>query len=164
MITRFLHILFLSLTFTGLGYAQATANFTATATIIQPITISTTSQMNFANIDAKNGGEVILTPESTRYTSGEVELDDASNVAAASFTVSGQKGYTYGITLPKIDHVLTNGKEEMIIKNFTTDLNSGSLADGSQTFRVGATLKVNPNQQPGIYVTPGSLNVTVNYN
>lgn len=164
MISRLLHILILSLTFTGLGYAQATANFTATATIIQPITLTTTSQMNFANVDAKNGGEVILTPASSRYTSGEVELDDATNVSAASFTVSGQEGYTYSITLPQSQYELSNGIDKMIIKDFTTDLNSGSLAAGTQSFRVGATLKVNPNQKPGNYVTSNNMNVTVNYN
>jgi len=161
---RTLIIFFSLIILSGVGYAQATANFTASATIIAPITITTTSQMNFASIDAKNGGDVVLTPDNNRYTIGEVELDDASTVAAASFTVTGQKGYTYDISLPKSEHILTNGSEEMIIKNFTTDLNSGSLADGSQTFRVGATLQVNPNQQPGMYATPGSLNVTVNYN
>ena len=164
MIHRFLHILILSLIFTGIGYAQATANFTATATIIQPITIATTSQMNFAKIDAKNGGDVILTPESTRYTSGEVELDEATSVSAASFTVSGQQGYTYAITLPQSEYELTNGSEKMTLKDFTTDIKSGSLAEGTQSFRVGATLKVNANQQPGIYNTLNNLNVTVNYN
>jgi len=148
----------------GIGYAQATATFTATATIIQPITIATTSQMNFAKIDAKNGGEVILTPESTRYTSGEVELDEATNVSAASFTVSGQQGYTYAITLPASQYELINGSDKMIIKDFTTDVNSGSLAEGNQSFRVGATLSVNPNQKPGNYVTSNNINVTVNYN
>lgn len=56
--------------------ASATANFTASATIIQPIGITTTNNMQFANIDAQNGGAVILTPENTRITTGELILAD----------------------------------------------------------------------------------------
>ena len=56
-------MLMLSASFSVQSQTSATANFTASATIIQPITITTTSDMNFANIDAKNGGQIILTAE-----------------------------------------------------------------------------------------------------
>lgn len=52
--------------------ASATASFTASATIIQPIGITTTANMNFAHIDAQEGGAVILTPQNTRFTTGEI--------------------------------------------------------------------------------------------
>lgn len=54
--------------------ASATANFTASATIIQPITLTTTSNMNFASIDAKIGGQIILTPDKACTSSGGVVL------------------------------------------------------------------------------------------
>ena len=145
--------------------AQATANFTASATIIQPIGITTTSNMNFANLDAKSGGAVILTPENTRLSSGDVVLADGTSASAASFTVTGETGFTYAVTLPASEYVLTNGTESMIIKDFTSSIdNSGSLAGGSQNISVGATLNVNPNQTPGNYTSPSGFNVTVNYN
>ncbi|MCF4101538.1 DUF4402 domain-containing protein [Gillisia sp. M10.2A] len=145
--------------------AQATANFTASATIIQPIGITTTSNMSFANLDAKSGGAVILSPDNTRLTSGDVALADGTPASAASFTVTGETGFTYAVTLPSSEYVLTNGSENMIIKDFTSNIdNSGSLAGGSQNIRVGATLKVNPNQTPGNYTSPAGFNVTVNYN
>ncbi|MGM1054434.1 MAG: DUF4402 domain-containing protein [Bacteroidota bacterium] len=144
---------------------SATANFTASATIIQPITITTTSDMNFANIDAKDGGQIILTPESTRTGSGGIVLAGAENLSAATFIISGQSGYTYDISLPDDTYTLTNGIESMVINNFTSSSGNGNLiADESQIIRVGATLNVNPNQTPGFYSTPAPLNVTVNYN
>ncbi len=143
----------------------ATANFTASVTIVQPITLITTSDMNFANIDAKNGGQIILTPDNTRISTGGVELAGAENLSAATFMVSGQSGYTYDISLPDDTYTLTNGIESMVINNFTSSSSNGNLiADESQIIRVGATLNVNPNQTPGFYSTPAPLNVTVNYN
>ncbi len=144
---------------------SATANFTASATIIQPITITNTSDMNFANIDAKTGGQIILTPDNTRLSSGGVVLAGGENLSAATFIVSGQAGYTYDISLPGETFTLTNGIENMVINNFTSSIGDGNLiADESQIIRVGATLNVNANQTTGFYSTPAPLNVTVNYN
>ncbi|MDT0676955.1 DUF4402 domain-containing protein [Autumnicola musiva] len=143
---------------------SATANFTASVTIVEPIAISTTSNMNFASIDAKSGGEVTITPGDARLTSGGVELKDATGASAASFEVKGQKGFTYSISLPENEQILTNGSESIIIKNFVSDFTSGSLADGSHVIKVGATLDIAPNQIPGIYRSSGAMPVTVNYN
>ena len=153
------------LSFSTEGMAQATATFTASVTIIQPIGITNTANMNFANVDAKSGGTVILDPDNTRSSQGGVELTDGNTVSAATFEVTGQAGYTYSITLPNSDQVLTNGTDDIIIRDFTSSLNTeGSLADGSQTLRVGASLDINPNQTPGNYTSPGGFNICVNYN
>lgn len=154
-------------TLAGEAFAQtsATASFTASVTIIQPIGITTTSNMNFANLDAKSGGEVILSPDNTRITTGSVELANDAAVSAASFEVTGEDGFAFSISLPGNDFVLSNGSENMIIKDFTSSLaEGGSLAGGSKIVRVGATLKVNQNQTPGEYNSDTSMNVTVNYN
>ena len=161
-------ILILSLIFLSFptdGMAQATATFTASVNIIQPIGITNTANMNFANVDARSGGSVILGPDNTRISQGGVELTDGNTVSAATFEVTGQAGYTYSITLPNSDHVLTNGTDDIIIRDFTSSLKAeGSLADGSQTLRVGASLDINSNQTPGNYASPGGFNITVNYN
>ena len=147
------------------GQTSATASFTASVTIIQPIGITTTSNLNFANLDAQSGGVVILTPDNTRISTGGVELADDSMVSAAAFEVTGEEGFAFSITLPENDYVLTNGSESMIIKDFTSSLaEGGSISGGSRTVRVGATLNVNPNQTPGVYNSPAPMNVTVNYN
>lgn len=145
--------------------AQTSASFTASATIIQPIGITTTADMNFAYLDAQQGGAVILTPENTRISKGGVVLSEEAGVSAATFEVTGEPGVAFSISLPKNEFVLTNGQEDMIIKDFTSSLaGTGSLNEGSNIVKVGATLNVNPNQQPGVYKTSGALNVTVNYN
>ncbi|WP_051935710.1 DUF4402 domain-containing protein [Salegentibacter sp. Hel_I_6] len=166
MIKKFLFLIFTL--FLGINplfsQASATANFTASAKIIQPIGITTTNNMQFANIDAKNGGAVILTPENTRITNGDLELAEGGNISAATFEVTGQTGFAFGISLPKGSHRLTNGGESMLIQDFTTNYDGSSLAGDGKTIRVGASLIVNPNQEPGDYKTNSDLQVTVNYN
>lgn len=147
------------------GQTQASAAFTASATIIEPIGITTKSDMNFASLDAKTGGTVILTPDSNRISTGGLELADGANVSAASFQVTGQKGFSFSISLPKGEYALSNGEESVILKDFTSNLgDSGDLKNGALEIRVGATLVVNSGQKPGEYKTPAPLAVTINYN
>lgn len=154
-----------SFLFSSICFGQAAANFTASVTIIQPVGITTTTNMNFAKLDAKSGGEVILTPKSTRITSGAIELAKGGQVAAATFEVTGQAGFTFAITLPEDQYVLSNGRDNIIVKDFKSDLGATGLLDqGSQRIQVGATLVVASNQTPGIYRSQSPLIVTVNYN
>src|SRR6056297_1458191 len=132
------------------GQTQASATFTASVTIIEPIGITTTSNMNFAALDAKSGGTVILTPDNDRITSGGLELADGANVSAATFRVTGQKGFSFSISLPKGEYPLTSGMENVILKDFTSNLGeSGGFTNGVSEIRVGATVEVNPGQKPG---------------
>jgi hypothetical protein len=52
----------------------------------------------------------------------------------------------------------------MLLQDFTTNYDRSSIAGDGKTIKVGASLIVNPNQQPGNYKTNGDLQVTVNYN
>nr|WP_237690460.1 DUF4402 domain-containing protein [Salegentibacter tibetensis] len=144
---------------------QATANFTGSATIIQPIGITTTSNLNFASLDTRTGGDVILTPDNTRISSGGVELKDILNLSAATFEITGEQDFAFSISLSKNEYELTNGSHNMIIKNFTSSLaENNRLSTGKRVLRVGATLNVNPGQAPGLYNSMGEMAVTVNYN
>jgi hypothetical protein len=85
-------------------------------------------------------------------------------VTAASFEITGQQGFSYSVSLPQGEFELTNGAESMIIREFTSDSQGGLFGDGPGVIRVGASLKVNPNQKPGIYHTTAPLQLSVNYN
>ena len=149
----------------GQGFAQnsASANFTASATIIEPISIRTTSNMSFASINAGNGGSVILNPDHTRSATGDVRLDNSGNVSAATFEVMGQNGYSYNINIPSGSFKMVNGPDELVLKNFNTG-SSSVLTSDSQTISLGATLEIEPQQKPGLYITPSPIEITVSYN
>ncbi|PTX43131.1 uncharacterized protein DUF4402 [Christiangramia gaetbulicola] len=147
-----------------MGQNSATASFTASVTVIEPIEVKTTSHMNFANIDAREGGTVILHPDNTREAIGSVNLESNSEVSAAVFEVNGQNGYSYDIALPESSYILTNGSENITIKDFQSDFSSGNFSGSSQNVRVGASIYINPDQEPGVYTSQTLLQVTVNYN
>ena len=146
------------------GQNSASANFTASVTIIEPIEIQTTSDMNFAEIDARNGGIVVLNPNNTRTAFGDVRLKSSSSVSAAVFEVKGQNGYSYDINIPKGDFTMINGSKQIYLKDFTVNTDSNTLNSDSQIVRMGATIEIEPDQDPGIYMTPTPLEITVSYN
>lgn len=154
--------------------AQESATASASATIITPISITKTVDMNFGNlaVQSTSGGTVILAPETGvagRTESGGVTLPaTAGTVTAATFTVQGQADYTYAITLPTTDVILTNGTPavDMILNAFTSTPDAtGTLTLGTATLYVGGTLTLAAAQPAGTYntaLTP--FTVTVNYN
>ena len=163
--SKFLVITVLGLAFSAATFAQATAN--ASATIIGPISIARTSHMFFGNVAINaTPGIVQLAPAGTRTPGGGVTLPATTGtVSPAIFTVTGADGYTYAITLPTVDHTISDGTNNMIVNAFTsTPSGTGSLAGGSQELRVGATLNVGASQPAGTYTSVASFTVTVNYN
>ena len=148
--------------------AQASASATSTATIITPITITKTSDMNFGNVavSATTNGTVVMTPAGVRSATAGVTLPGTSGtVSAAAFTVNGQSGYTYAITLPASLTISDGGSNSMVVDNFTsTPTATGTLTGGTETLEVGATLNVNLSQAPGVYTSATPFTVTVNYN
>lgn len=152
------------------AFGQSTAQATATATIVTPISIQKDVNMSFGNIAVQTatGGTVVLSPAGTRTKTGGVTLPAVEGtVAAASFTVSGTANYTYAITLPSTAVKLTrqSGTEFMNATSFTCSPSAtGQLSStGQQTLTVGATLTVAAAQAAGVY-TSGNFDVTVNYN
>ena len=152
--------------------AQATATASASATIVTPISIAKTADMNFGNVavNTSNNGTVVLAPAGSRTATGGVTLPaTVGSPAAASFTVSGEANYTYAITLPSSTITLaetSNPSNQMSAGTFTsTPSATGTLsASGSQVLSVGATLNVAANQAAGTYTTTQDFDVTVNYN
>ncbi|NQU85836.1 MAG: DUF4402 domain-containing protein [Mariniphaga sp.] len=149
--------------------AQVSTTATSTATIVTPIAISKTADMNFGNIAVNTAlGTVVLTPAGTRTATGGATLPATNGtVTAAAFAVTGLGSYTYAITIPSTDYTITrvSGSETMVVNTFTsTPSGTGALSSGSQTLSVGATLNVSASQVAGTYTNGTGFTVTVNYN
>ena len=150
--------------FLGISQHSASASFTASVNIIEPISLKNTSNMNFASVDARNGGTVTLNPDHTRTTTGDVYLDSDANVSAAIFEVRGQNGYSYNIHVPSGSFSMTNGSSEITLKDININSDDSSITNDVQTLSLGATLEIEPGQKPGIYTTPAPIEITVSYN
>jgi hypothetical protein len=149
--------------------AQVSATASGTATIITPIAIVKTLDMNFGSIASSvTAGTVILPPTGARTITGGVTLPAVTGtVTSAAFTVSGLASSTYAITLPATALTLTSGVNTMSVGTFTSNplAGAGQLSSGgSQTVNVGATLTVGASQVAGTYVSGTPFTVTVNYN
>ncbi len=152
------------------GQASVTANAPATANIVTPLGITKSVDMNFGNIAVNaNAGTVVLGTNNTRTVTGGITLPGTTGtVAAAQFSVTGQTGYTYSITLPAAALTLTrtSGTETMTVNTWVSNIGTtGTLsASGAQTIIVGATLNVGGSQVAGEYKNLTGFPVTVNYN
>jgi hypothetical protein len=149
------------------SFGQVTATASASATIITPISISKTVDMNFGNVAVSAvAGTVVLSTTGNRTTSGGVTLPAINGtVKAASFTVNGLSGTTYTITLPSTATILSSGANNMSVTAFnSTPSSTGLLTGGTQIVTVGATLTVSANQAAGDYTSATPFTMTVNYN
>jgi len=153
--------------FPAIAFAQSTAAASTAVTIVTPIGITKSVDMNFGNV-ASDGtvGTVALTPAGTRTATGGVTLPaTAGTVAAASFAVTGSGTYTYTITLPASPITLTGTTAGVTAGTFTsTPSATGALTAGTQTVNVGATLNIPASTAADTYKNTSGLHVTVNYN
>ena len=173
-ITSIIAIVALSIAFSTTASAQVTGLAPTSATIVTPIAISNTTEMNFGNFATTTAiGTIVLTPAGGRTKTGGVTLPaTVGTVAAAKFKVDGQADYTYAVTMPTEDLTLTIGvtANKMTVKTFTSTTlnNSGTLAGvltlGTDTVSVGATLNVGASQVAGLYENKTGFTVIVNYN
>jgi hypothetical protein len=156
--------------FTAVGFSQSSATASAAATILTPIAISKTVDMNFGNLASSGtAGTCILATNSNRTVSGGVTIMTGGTPTAASFTVTGAADATYTIELPAGATTVSNGTDLMTINTWTSSpVTTGTLTGGTSTLLIGATLNVIANQPGGVYNTSnaggsGEFTITVNY-
>lgn len=134
------------------------------ACIAEAISVTWSADLQFGDIvPGSTSGTVTVSPAGVRTVSGGVTALGGS-YGAASFTVSGEPGWSYTVTLP-LDATMASGSSSMVVDAFTSSLDPdrvGTLdAAGNGTFTVGATLHVDAGQAPGTY--SGSFLVSVDY-
>ncbi len=142
--------------FVSTGANAATANADATATILTPVTLTKTADINFGNIAANaTGGNVVLTQAGAISNCGGMVCNGATS--AATFDVGGAVGQTVNITVPA-SITLINGGDNM---SLTLNAPASIVLAGSDSIGVGGSLAVAANQPAGVYTA--NFNVTANY-
>lgn len=160
----------------GAAYAQASANANATGStrILQAITITNDAGMNFGSIvKPSNGSDTVSIAASS---AGSVTLDtNAATLAAgagprsaAKFTVKGEGGQSFSLTVPATFAMTRGGGSETI--TVTTNNPTGTAStlggtigsEGNKEFYVGGSFPISNTTVTGTY--SGSFNVVVAYN
>ncbi|WP_455208048.1 DUF4402 domain-containing protein [Kaarinaea lacus] len=153
------------------GYAAnalaATATGASDAVILVPLSIAHNAgaSLDFGTIAPDTGGATVqvTTAGVASVTAGSAVLSGATS--ADSFTVTGEGGMSYGITLPATI-TLTSGLNSMTVNNVVSSpATTGTLPAGAgaqvQTLTIGGDLVVGVAQAAGTYA--GTYTVTVNY-
>ncbi len=151
-----------TLGFAGSAFA-ASATATASATIVQAITLANTVPLSFGSIaPSTTGGNVVVGTADTRTSCTGGNFCSGA-VTSANFTVAGAPSYNYSITLPAAAASLTGAGSPMAVTAFAH--NAGATpalsATGTASFKVGGSLAVGANQAAGLYT--GSFSVNVDY-
>lgn len=159
-------LIFLSLLLSGQVFSQASssAKVTSRATVIDPIKIDKTVDLDFGNvISAYNPGTVILTPDGSRIAYGVQISNSFPGTVNPAEAIVTHGNNNYSITLPETFTLynLENPDQKVIVDQFTVEPEEGDVTD---IIRIGATLNLEANQVSGFYTNSSGFNVTVSYN
>lgn len=142
------------------------------AEIVAPISLSNLAAegLDFGTI-AKGAAVTTITVPATanplpEYDSGDARVLSSTPVKAAKFTVSGEAGKAYYISLPSTA-ALIGSSGQLTLANFKCSKSTNGTAvlvgnPEEDSFYVGASLQITPSTTQGEYV--GTFSVTVSYN
>ena len=163
----------LSLALGGMAAAQSSSSQTTSgsATIIQPITLTKSTDLAFGKIVRPSSGtNTVSVDEATgaRATVGGGNATLlASTVSRAAYAVAGEGGQTFSISMPASFNMTRAGGAETLTVTLAATAASGTLSGslgsaGSASFGVGGSVPLSSSTATGAYT--GTFDVTVAYN
>lgn len=164
-----------AISFASAANAAATATATATAEVLDTLSLTADSALDFGQIAANTGGTVTVGSDGIASKTGT--LVSTGTRAPAGFTVTGSAGATVLVSLPDTsagpvvlslndpswDVGVQGPLPTMELDSFESDITDVALSatTGQGTFKVGGTLTVGSAQHPGVY--NGTFDVSVEY-
>jgi len=140
---------------------------TSKARVITPISIENTGGqgLDFGMIAlGASESKVVVSAEATvpvTVSLGDAVVVTSTPQKAAKFTVSGEAGQAYSITLPA-SATLISGIYSLTINNFICSNGTGGNIGTNDLFYVGGELTIPAGATPAVYL--GTFSVTVAYN
>lgn len=151
-------------------YGQVSVTAHASAEVIQALAATEGSALNFGRFSPEStGGEIRLTPDGVRSSTGSVSLSGGL-YNPASFNLSGQPDFSIVVNLPVAPVLLTNitnGKTMTVINWESNPSVSSSIkipSSGVLTLNVGATLRVGNMVDNPVGMYSGTYVITFSYN
>ena len=153
-----------------LAAGSASQSASTSTQVLQPITLGKTSDLAFGSIAKPSvGGNTVTVDETSgaRALSGGGDAAlAASSVSRAAYTVSGEGGQAFSISVPASFNMVRSGGSEdlqvVLVSSATAGTLSGSVgATGTASFGVGGRFTVSKATPSGAY--SGSFEVSVAY-
>lgn len=162
LLTIFLFLLSVALQ----AQIQASARFEAHVNVVEPIRIDKAMDLRFGNVfTAFGSGNLVLSPDGIRTANGVEIADNLAGTVSPAEAVVTHSNNNYTVSLPG-SIVLINEKnpnQVIEVNDFTLEREE-NLVSGKDVLRIGATLRLNAEQQAGIYTDREGFRITVSYN
>ncbi|MBZ9729016.1 DUF4402 domain-containing protein [Salegentibacter sp. JZCK2] len=161
---KYIFILLSLIGFSASAQNSASASVNSRATVIDPIQIDKTVDLDFGNIiSAYNPGQVILSPDGSRVAYGVQISNTIPGTVNPAEAIVTHGNNNYAITLPEQFTLYNqeNPNQVLIIDQFTVLPQEGNVID---IIKIGGTLNLEANQTSGFYTNSSGFNVTVSYN
>jgi hypothetical protein len=154
----------------GAALAQATANTSASgsATIIRPITISKTADLQFGRVVLPSSGSATVTIANTAdsISTGTAVALSGITTSRGKFTISGESAQAINITVGTLS--MSGPSASTLAVTLSPDQVSGAALSGatigsagSLTLNVGGSFALPSTQTTGVYT--GTFTVNVGY-
>ncbi len=150
--------------------AQVTVTSQVFAEVVEALTASETSQLNFGKFFPQaDGGQIEVSPEGTRQATGSTKLSGGTS-SPASYEICGADGVNFTVILPPKPAVLSNAdnSKTMTIDNWQSSPSPGQgglqLEGGTQQVKLGATLNVGSLDENPVGMYAGTFSITFSYN
>ncbi|QIQ87484.1 DUF4402 domain-containing protein [Erythrobacter sp.] len=164
--------LFAAMGMSNAAFAQETANATATAEVLDSLTLNNSAGLDFGTMVVDGAGTVSLAADGTLDCSAaDIVCSGTSSVAAFDVTGTANKAVT--INLPTGDIDLNHpdlsaaslpGQHTIVLNAFVSSEAGNEITldgAGDGNFTVGGTITFDGNEAAGIYT--GSFDVSVEY-
>jgi len=135
---------------------------TASAQIVEPLTLTKTQDLNFGTLikNAMTANRTVSISEAGSVTCA-TEILCGGTTAAANFDVVGSADQTVKVYVAPTS--LTNGAATLLFTPVTASTSPLTLdSAGAASFSIGGSITIAPSTVTGLYV--GDMNVTVDYN
>lgn len=149
--------------------AQTAVEGEAFAEVVEALTATESSQMNFGRFSPEvSGGQVILSPDGVRTTQGSVVLSGGL-AQPGIFVITGAPDASFSIQLPAqpTELMLQGSNKTMTVDAWVSDPpagnSSGILSGGQEIVSIGATLLVGPPQDNPVGIYTGTFSLTFAY-
>jgi hypothetical protein len=139
------------------------AQLTAFVTVIKPISISRSADLNFGKITITGAGTVVVSTVGTRTQTGGITLLNGGSEAPGLFNITGQAAATYAVTIPTSVQLKKSGSATETITADTFTHNAIALSGNTDQLKIGATIRLAGSETVGAYVSD-LFAVTVSYN
>lgn len=149
----------------GVALAQTTdsKSTTGSVTIVTPLALAKNAELVFGNVyrPATGAGSATVTmPTSSDTPTGSTLASGGPTRSRAAFTVTGEVGKAYSVTVPA-NFTMTRSGGGSLVVTLNSSKATGTLTAGTDTFHVGGSFALADNTAAGDY--SGTFNVQVDY-